>query len=281
MTSSAARTVFLTFLVTAAATPALAVDPAAVDRCQQDILRSITAVMRGRTAHIGRCLKELNYDACVVTDLHTAVHENELRNHVAGASSSCQAAVASGAAVSDFGPATCTGEWGDCDTAVPAIATLDDLAECLICQQKGYDLEERSVLGLPRTAPTDPDERACTRRLARLVSNTIRKSTIDAAACAKGGTKPFTCPVDATTASRFGHALATFPRNVATCGIDQGRSPGALVNLCGGAETDTAGITSCFTGLAECIACRTGNSALDQSSDCAAFSGFADCDGVF
>jgi hypothetical protein len=238
-------------------------------------------VMRGRTAHIGRCLKELNYDACIVTDIHTAVHENELRNHVAGATSSCQAALTSGAAVSDFGPASCASEWGDCDTEVPAIATLDHLAECLICQQKGYDLEERSVLGLPRTAPTDADERACTRRLARLVSNTVRKSTIDTAACAKGGTKPFTCPVDATAASRFGQALASFPRNVATCGLDQGKASGALVNLCGGAEADAAGITTCFSGFAKCVACRTGNSALEQSWDCTAFSGFADCDEMF
>jgi hypothetical protein len=261
--------------------PASAVDDAAVKGCHQAIVRGLHAVVRGRIAHVARCLKEGNYDACVETDFHAAVHEQELRNHVAGETSECEAALASGAVLADFGPTTCSNEWESCDSEFSSITTLSDLAECLLCQERGYDLEIRSVLGMPRPAPTDNDESRCTRLVAGMVQNTIRKSILDTLACADASTKPFTCPIDPTEDSRFGAALAKFSKRIALCGVDDGKAPGALVNLCGGTATDGQGLTDCFTGLAKCIACRTANTALEQSEDCAAFSGFAGCDGMF
>jgi len=255
-------------------------DATAVDDCHRAISRGMAAVARGRIAQLGRCLKSLSYDSCIETDSHTAIHENELRNHVAGATSRCRAAIDSGASVSDFGPLTCVAAWEDCDLEVPSITTLDDLADCLVCVERGFDFEIRAELGMPRPAPADSDERRCTRRIARLVSTAVRKSILDAAACAEGNTKPFACPVDLSQDSRFGHALATFERSIATCRLDEGEAPGVLVNLCGGTATDAASLTACFTGLATCLACQTANSALGQNEDCAAFSGFAGCDGM-
>jgi len=258
-----------------------ALDPGAIDGCHQAILKGQAAVSRGRIAVVSRCLKTLNYQTCMDTDQHAIAHENELRNWVAGEDSACRAAIDAGSAVSDFGPASCSDEWADCDTEIPAITTLEDLAECLVCQERGLDFEFRDTIGLPRPTPGDLDERRCTRRIARLVSYAARKNVYDAAVCAQGGMKPFACPVDPTDESRFGRALATFARNITMCGIDEGKAPGALANLCGGSATDTATLTACFTAVAKCIACRRANSALGQSEDCIAFSGFADCDGMF
>lgn len=270
-----------TFAVAVPPQPAVAADAAAVDKCHQAVLRGLAAVSRGRIALVGRCLKEGKFDSCGETDFHVIPHENELRNFVAGASSSCQAALDSGASVADFGPVTCESDWADCDTAVPAIATLDDLAECLVCQEKGFDFRLRESFGMPRATPADPDERRCNRGITRLVTNTVRKVIFDTAACASGGTKPFACAVDATTGSRFGRALATFGKAVDRCGLDEGRAPGILASLCGGTSSTAAELTSCFTGIARCMACRTANSGLGQAEDCVAFSGVADCDGTF
>lgn len=258
-----------------------AADPEALDRCHQAVLRGLAAVSRGRIALVGRCLKEGKFDSCGETDFHVIPHENELRNFVAGDASSCRAAIDSGATVADFGPTNCDSNWAGCATAVPAIDTLEDLAECLVCQEKGFDFRMREAFGMPRPLPADPDERRCTRGLARLVTNTVRKVVFDTAACASGGTKPFTCAVDATTGSRFGRALSTFGKAVDRCGLDEGRAPGVLASLCGGTATTAAELTACLGNVARCIACRTANSGLGQGEDCVAFSGVADCDGTF
>lgn len=260
---------------------ALAVDAQAVDRCHQAIVLGMAAVSRGRVALVSRCMKGLNYDACAENDLHATAHENELRNAVAGDNSACRDAIASGATLADFGPLTCEDSWEDCSTEVPAVSTLEDLAKCLVCQERGFDFEIRDELGLPRPAPDDRDERRCTKRIARLVGYTVRKSIYDTARCARGNAKPFSCPVDATDNSRFGASLAKFPARISRCGIDEGKAPDALANLCNAVATDAASLTTCFEGVARCLACRTANSALGQSEDCAAFSGFAGCDGAF
>lgn len=261
--------------------PAGAVDTTAVDRCHQAILRGMAAVSRGRIALVGRCLKDGKFDSCGETDFHVIPHENELRNFIAGPASSCRAAIDSGAALADFGPTSCHSDWAGCDAAVPSIASLEDVAECLVCQEKGFDFRMRSDLGMPRPTPADADERRCNRGIARLVTNTVRKVVFDTMACAKGGTKPFDCAVDASSGSRFGAALASFGKAIGRCAVDQGKAPGILASLCGGSATDTAGLTSCFNGLARCIACRTADSGLGQGLDCVAFSGVADCDGTF
>lgn len=257
-----------------------AVDAEAVDRCHQAILRGLAAVSRGRIALVGRCLKDGKFDSCGETDFHVIPHENELRNFLAGPASDCRTAIASGAALADFGPTTCDSDWADCSAAVPAIATLEDMAECLVCQQKGFDFRMRADFGMPRPLPSDADERRCNCGIARLVTNTVRKAVFDTMACASGGSKPFACAVDATSGSRFGAALATFGKAIDRCGLDQGRAPGILASLCSGTETNAAGLTTCLAGLARCIACRTANSGLGQSADCVAFSGVPDCDGT-
>jgi len=260
---------------------AQAQDASAVDACHKAITKGMSAASRGHIAVVGRCLAGGRYADCQETDQHAIAHENELRHMVAGEKSACQAALDSGATLNDFGPTSCGNAWNDCDTVVPVIANLDDLAECLVCHERGFHFEIRDAIGLPRPAPTDNDESRCTKRLTRLVSKTIRKVLLDTATCARGNVKPFSCPADASAASRFGRALATFPKNVGFCDIDEGKAPGALMNLCGGVATDEASLATCLGGLAKCLACHTTNSALGQSADCAAFSGFGDCDGMF
>lgn len=271
-------------LLVSAPDPAPAQDAEAaalVDRCHQDIAAGIRAIKRGRIAQVSRCLKYLEYEDCIETDSHTAIHENELRNWVAGAGSSCELAIASGATLADFGPTVCADNWEDCDTEVPVIASLDDMVDCIVCSERGFDFAIRDELGMPRPAPDDRDERQCTRRVSRLVGTTVRKAVVDAARCAKTGTKPFSCPVDASPESRFGRALATFGRSIDRCEVDDGQAPGVLANVCDGTATGSASLTACLEGLAKCLACYTANEALGQSEDCAAFSGFPRCDGTF
>src|SRR6185369_10440511 len=82
-----------------------AVDAAAVEGCHRQLFRGLESDARGRYSTIQRCLENGKYDgSCVETDFHVEYHEQELRNRVAGDESPCQAALDSGAAVSDFGP---------------------------------------------------------------------------------------------------------------------------------------------------------------------------------
>jgi len=251
------------------------------DRCHQAIVLGMAGIKKGRVGQLSRCLKFGNYDDCVETDSHTVEHENDMRRRVAGESSSCQAAIDAGASVADFGPATCGKEYVGCDAEVPAVNSLDDVAGCLICHERGFDALIRDTLGWPRPFPDDPDERRCTRAIGRFTAHAVKKAIYETARCALGASKPFACPVDASPESRFGRALAVIERSVAGCGVDDGEAPGALANLCGGQASDQAQLSACFVGLAKCLACRGANSALDQSEDCAAFSGFAGCDGMF
>jgi hypothetical protein len=281
MKAPAVLAVTLALLATTPPAPAHAQDVALVDRCHQDIAAGIRAVKRGRIAQVSRCLKYLAYDDCIETDSHTAIHENELRNWVAAPGSSCEQAIASGATLADFGPTVCADNWEDCDTEVPVIASLDDMVDCIVCSERGFDFAIRDELGMPRPAPDDHEELQCTRRISRLVGTTIRKAVIDTARCAKGGTKPFACPIDTSPESRFGRALATFARSIGKCEVDDGEAPGVLANMCDGTATDGASLLACFEGLARCLACYTANEALGQGEDCAAFSGSPRCDGSF
>jgi len=241
----------------------------------------MAGVKKGRVGQLSRCLKFGNYDDCVETDPHTVEHENDLRRRVAGESSSCQAAIDGGAMVSDFGPTTCGNEYADCDMEVPSITTLDDVASCVICHELGFDKLIRDTLGWPRPLPSDPDERRCTRAIGRFTAHAIKKAIYDTARCASGGSKPFSCPVDASPESRFGRALTVIERSVAGCDIAEGEAPGALVNLCDGQAANETELAACFVGVARCLACRGANSALGQSEDCAAFSALPACDGSF
>jgi hypothetical protein len=250
----------------------------AEDRCHQEILRGMAGIKKGRDGQRSRCLKFGNYDDCVETDSHTRVHENVMRNRVAGPSSPCVAAFDAGFDITDFGPASCPPEGNDCDLVVPSILDASDLAECLVCIEQGYDRRIRDALGWPRPLPGDPDERRCTRALAQFSAAAVKKAIRETAACARGGTKPFSCPVDVSDENRFGQALSTLAKKALQCGLEQGKAPGALANLCEGAAVDAAGLVECFRGLARCLACRGANAALGQGEDCNAFSGFAGCD---
>ncbi len=251
-----------------------------IDACHQAVTTRVAAIKKARIAQLSRCLKFASYDDCAINGVRIAAEENSLRNRVADDTGPCAAALAAGSVLADFGPTSCAPEWNDCDVAVPTIATLDDLAECLVCQQQGYDLRIRATLGWPRPAPTDRDELRCTRTLGILGAFAVRKAAVDLSRCARGGAKPFDCPVDDADGTRLAGGLLKIERKAPRCRIDEGAAPGALANLCGGMAGDQDGITACFTSLARCLACRTANAALDQNQDCATFSTDPTCTGT-
>src|SRR6185503_8812616 len=121
--------------------------------------------------------------------------ENALRDVVSGPTSECRAAVdTDGVPLSSFGPATCPAAWNGCDVAVPAIASLEDLAECLICVSTGHDRKLRAEFDF--SYPSENNERRCTRSAKKGLMSVVGASMRAVTKCADGGTQPFSCAVD-------------------------------------------------------------------------------------
>lgn len=271
---------FLVLLLagTTAATPVVLADAAA---CNDAIARGVQAVQRGRVAQLSRCASAGNYSSCNDADSHTVAHENELRHWVAEAGSACADAVAMGSVVGEFGPALCPAEWNDCDVAVPTVNDLDDLADCMLCGLRGYDLFVRDSAGLPRSDTIDRSERSCAKKLLRTSGRAYRKGFRELSRCAAGGEQPFNCPLDISQGTRFAKKLSALDRAATRCRFPEGRALAVLTNFCEGSAADADELASCLRARTICTTCRSGNLAFGQEIDCAALSASAACDGVF
>ena len=240
--------------------------------CIEDLARSIESIQRGRYPALTRCLRFGNYDNCAETDAHSAAHENELRRRLTGTKSDCVRAVDAGVTLDRLGPTECPAAGADCDVAVGAISTLDDLAECAVCVLLGIDRGYRQGLGLPSERPDDVDDRRCARSLAVVAGKSGRKGVKQAFRCARGGVQPFACPADATDGTRFAKALAVIERKAGKCPVDGGgQLTGVGPSLCDAAATTRAELAACVQALMRDRVCRTVNFGLGQSQDCDAF----------
>lgn len=263
---------------TAAILATVAVAEAASDvQCRKRIVGIVGLVKQKRTLRLSICLRTNNYDACSLDHVVIDDEETKLLNQVGGPGRTCKKAFDEGFVLADFAPASCAAEFNDCDVEVPAIASMADFAACLRCQQEGYDLGIRDVLGMPRPAPVDREDRKCARLAGLATARAVRQADLDVQRCLQGQMGPVFCPVSDAPATRLARALASLDRKVRRCRIDEGQAPTALVDLCGAAAANETELVACLAGRAKCLACRSANAVLQQSQDCAAFSGDPSC----
>lgn len=261
-------------LVLALALPASADDET---DCNRAIGKSVSLLRKSHQKRISKCLRFANFD-CSLDSLAIEQSENRVRARVAGAGSSCDLAVNTGGIpLSSFGPAACPAAWNGCDAAVPAIATLSDLADCLVCVEVGHDRKVRDDLDFPPLIE-NIDERKCVRFLYEALGQAVRIGMHPVDECAKDtGHQPFACPVDASPETPFGRRLTKIERLADQCDDATGMLGDDVKSLCNGTVTTTADLATCFNGLVRCITCRSANTTYGQSEDCAAAAAPWDC----
>jgi len=267
--------------VALAAGVALIATSAAADSesdCNRSIAKAVAHLRKSHQKRISKCLRFGNYD-CPLDWLVIDQAENAVRSKVAGSGSDCDVAVhTDGIPVSSFGPAACPDSWNHCDVEVPAIATLDDLADCLVCIETGHDLRVRDEIDFPQ-AIDDLAVRSCVRSGYEGMAQAVRVATHHVDRCAaEAGAKPFDCPVDFSPGSSAGSILARIAHDTSRCIVD-GTLPDAARRTCTLAMTSQADVTQCFDRLARCIACQAANATWEQGLDCAAFAGIWTCNG--
>jgi hypothetical protein len=254
--------------------------PAAADDeadCNRAIGKSVSLLRKSHQKRISKCLRFANFD-CSFDSLAIEQSENRVRARVAGAGSSCDAAVnGQGLPVSSFGPTACPAAWNACDVAVPAIATLADLADCLVCVEVGYDRKVRDDLDFPLQIE-DNDERRCVRFLYEALGQAVRIGMHPVNECAKDAERqPFACPVDPSPATPFGRRLTKIERLADKCDDATGMLGDDVKSLCNGTVTTTTDLATCFNGLVRCITCRSANTTYGQTEDCVAAAAPWDC----
>jgi DNA-binding beta-propeller fold protein YncE len=249
--------------------------------CNLDIATSSEALARSHEARLKRCLKRSQNNACAPFDFHVGAAENALRALITDPGGACAAAVNVVAVpLASFGPgAVCRDAGGSasCEAEVPAITTLDELADCLICLQGAMSQEvEKRIASSNRYS--DGFEARCIRSLFNAATRAARKARKAVERCARGGTQPFACPVDDAPDGKFGKALAVIDKKVARC-KDVAGVPGQLGHdfmgtLCAdGPSATNAELSACYADSMRCMTCLFANRVLGQSQDCIDFSG--------
>jgi DNA-binding beta-propeller fold protein YncE len=227
-------------------------------------------------AQLSRCMKEGNFADCETESDSILEAQQGLRATIANPSGDCAEAVDGGVPISSFGPDTCPPAGARCDESVGAIADLDDLAECLVCMQAGFDASLRLRIDLPLGEPPVQNERKCIRAVASRTLKAIRAGVRDVERCAAGGVAPFSCPSSADPESKFGKALSRIAVAVSRC-KDASGVPGQLSGdsaaTCRPAAAAPADLTECHESVARCIVCSHANGVFDQSQDCVTYSG--------
>ena len=215
------------------------------------------------------------------------VKKDLLRLAVTGPSSPCTAAVVNDAVpVSSFGPgATCPASFAYNYYAGQPITSLDDLEFCLF--DIAYGHAQKSWDGLDLFAGVnmyniDKNEHRCVRGVYKSMVKAWRTGIGDVQRCAKAGTKPFACSLDASPTSTLGRALARIDAAAAKCkdasGVE-GALSGESAHLCRRHVTNVADVAACARETAMCLACRDANAMYELGADCAAFASSRTCYG--
>lgn len=265
-------------LVLALALPAHADNEAL---CNRSIGKSVALLRKAHQKRISKCLRFANY-ACPLDSLAIQQSENRLRARLTEAGSACDLAVHVDAVpLASFGPESCPASWNECDALVPSIATLADLADCLVCIEAGSDARVRGQLDFPE-AIENVQVRGCVRGLYEAMGQAVRVSMHQVESCAKEAErKPFACPVEDGPGSKLATLLDKMPKIALRC-IEEGSSSISeeVQPLCNGSADSTEALSQCFQTLTRCLACEVANSTWGQAEDCISFSGSASCDGT-
>ncbi len=255
------------------------------EQCNQDIAKIVVKLQRAYASRFGACVRSDLYLGCPDTGDAIKRQEKQLRQKVSGAKSHCALAVeGDGVPVSSFGPVSCPAAWNECDTTVPTIDTLDDLADCLVCVNRGIALHYRFLLDLPEPTLLVRSDQKCLRAVEKAARKAFVTGIKEIARCGRGGVKPFSCPVsDDPNETKFGRALAKITRKVFRC-TDESGVRGAIGRgvglMCHRAVVSPQDLDQCLAETSRCLACQTSNAMLGQSQDCPAFSGLRNCAGL-
>ena len=248
--------------------------------CNVDIARTSARLVFSHLSALNRCIKFGNYNDCAVSDNHIERSEAKLRARISAPNGKCAAAVnGDGVPLSRFGPLSCPDAGASCDAAVPFIADLDDLADCLVCVHAGQSAVYRARLDLPDEVPGSSNEAKCVRSVVSTTAKAMRTGGKEVARCGKGGIQPFDCPADDGLDTRFAKDLEKIIAKIAKCRDadgQQGSLSGASAGLCGGLASTPLGLRVCTQSIARCMVCQNANAIFNQSQDCLVYSGI-DC----
>ena len=246
--------------------------------CHRTIGKSVARLRKAHQKRISKCLRFGNYD-CPADWLVIDQAENRLRARLTEPGTDCEQAVnTDGLPVSSFGPTSCPDSWNNCDVATPAITTLADLAECLVCIETGHDRRVRSEIDFPATI-ADLNVRVCVRGAYEGMAQAVRVAMHQVERCIDDiPGKPFNCPVDFSPDSSVAPILDRLALNSSRCLVN-GVLPDEVDRLCNKAMVGAGDVTECIHRLTKCMACEVTNSTWGQSQDCAAVSGDWTCNG--
>ncbi|RMF22284.1 MAG: hypothetical protein D6760_07755, partial [Deltaproteobacteria bacterium] len=251
--------------------------------CNQDIAKAVLALQRAYATDLGRCLRLGNFQECPDPALEVGIQRGESRlSNKLKPGSHCDSAVnVDGVALSRFGPITCPAAWNQCDVSVGSIDTLSDLDDCLRCMNYGIAVHYRRLLDLGRTGSLTPDDRKCLRATVLATGKAFLKSFKEVVKCARGGVKPFACPADDSTGSRFAKALEAIQKKVARCRNEAGVRGEISRNLHKVTRRpilSAADYAGELQTVSRCMACQLANVTFGQDQDCPGFSGMLRCD---
>jgi DNA-binding beta-propeller fold protein YncE len=264
----------------------IAVTPAAADNesaCSEAVTRSFAGL---RNAHVKAQNACVNNPSYFCSNHRVNVKEDLLQLSITGPSSPCLAAVISdGVPVSAFGPgATCPGAFGY-DGGGDPITDLEELAFCLEGVAAGHANKSRHTLGLLSgvvLSEADKNEHKCASYAFKSLVKAWKTGIKDVARCARGGTKPFACSIDASPDSNFGRALTRIDRDVAKCTDANGVAAalsGESEKLCLRHLSGIDDLAACVREAAMCLVCRDANALYELGEDCAAFANSRTCYG--
>lgn len=251
-------------------------------RCNKKLATATAKLFSAQAKSNAQCVGGGNYDSECRRTAAVEKLEARVRKAVASERSACRAAVETdGVPLSSFGPTACPNERAGCERLVPSIDSLEDLADCLICTQLGRFASFRFDVGLPVEGATRTEDQNCMRKVYRMLTKAVAAGDKSVAKCGGAGAKPFSCPPDNAPGSALADALLKVDAAIDQCELPAGQAgplSDLVATLCRTTLADAAELKQCASGLARCAVCRYANVAYDQSVDCPAFSGRADCD---
>ena len=246
--------------------------------CNDDIGNASSRLRYSYQSQLTRCMKFGTFGACEEADTHVVEAQHDARNIITRPTGDCAQAVGGGVPLADLGPGTCPPAGASCDERIGDITSLDDLAECVICMQEGFDAVYRLQVDLPATTPNNLNERKCIRSVIGKSVKAVRQGIREVERCAKGGVSPFACPANDDEGARFSKALVQIANAMARCKDASGQTgqvSGDSASLCHYTAGQPSDILECAQATARCLVCSHANGVYQQSQDCDAFSSIA------
>jgi len=244
--------------------------------CNDDIGEASSRLRYSYQSQLTRCMKFGAFATCEEAGFHVVEAQQDARRIITSPTGSCAQAVDEGVLLTDVGPGTCPPADAHCDERIGDITSLDDLAECVVCMQEGFDAAYRLQLDMPVTTPANVNERKCIRSVVGKSLKAIRAGIRDVERCARGGVSPFACAANDDPATKFGRAQTQVSNAIDRCKDASGQTgsvSGDSALLCHGTAPTASDLLACAQATARCLVCSHANGVYQQSQDCVMFAG--------